>query len=329
MPHSGDDTLPTCDLVSLSEILRTCNIEIVPLSVDDPRAMVETKTLGSSQVCTIESAFPFRARVAVETDRFVLGYLHHANEGSWCHGLPLETGSTFFLFPNETTEFLFAAACRLTLLSFPLAQMQDALKRLACCSGGALPRLHPVCRASNPVARERLRRLHDAVSGPDSDVATRLRTGHRSDAALACAQNLLVAHLAENLSATTQDLPKESRRVHRHFLVVQRTEQFMRNHLRNDIYVREMCAAAGISERGLRYAFDALLGISPNRYLSMLRLCTACKNLAASGASRRSVKSVALSCGLWDLSRFADSYRKLFGELPHNTLLRPPAVAPC
>lgn len=103
----------------------------------------------------------------------------------------------------------------------------------------------------------------------------------------------------------------------------------MRNHLRNDIYVREMCLAAGVSERSLRYAAEGLLGISPKRCLCMLRLCTACRNPASSGANRRSVKSVALTCTLWGLSRFADSCRKVLGELPHNTLMRLPANAPC
>jgi AraC family ethanolamine operon transcriptional activator len=98
----------------------------------------------------------------------------------------------------------------------------------------------------------------------------------------------------------------------------------MRRNLRRDIYITELCNAAGVSERALRYAFDDLLGVSPNRYLSMLRLCTACKNLTLSDASRRSVKSVALSCGLWDLSRFADHYRRVFGERPRDTLMRAP-----
>jgi AraC family ethanolamine operon transcriptional activator len=58
----------------------------------------------------------------------------------------------------------------------------------------------------------------------------------------------------------------------------------------------------------------------------MLRLSTACRSLSLSDASRRSVKSVALSCGLWDLSRFADHYRRVFGELPRDTLMRAPAM---
>ncbi len=58
------------------------------------------------------------------------------------------------------------------------------------------------------------------------------------------------------------------------------------------------------------------------RYLSLLRLCVAYRNLVNADASSRSVKSVALSCGMWDLSRFAEHYRQTFGELPRATLSR-------
>ena len=59
---------------------------------------------------------------------------------------------------------------------------------------------------------------------------------------------------------------------------------YMRANLRRDIYSQELCQAAGASERGLRYAFDDLLGIPPNRYLAMLRLCTAHRSLVTAEA---------------------------------------------
>jgi AraC family ethanolamine operon transcriptional activator len=54
----------------------------------------------------------------------------------------------------------------------------------------------------------------------------------------------------------------------------------------------------------------------------MLRLCAACRALLQADARRRSVKSIALGCGLWDLSRFAGQYRRVFGESPRDTLIR-------
>lgn len=140
----------------------------------------------------------------------------------------------------------------------------------------------------------------------------------------AWARDLVEMHWLAARSARAEDLPRYSRGRRTHYLILQRTEHFMRANLRRDIYINEMCNAAGVSERALRYAFDDLLATSPNRYLSLLRLCTACRSLSLADASRRSVKSVALSCGLWDLSRFADNYRRVFGELPRDTLMRSP-----
>jgi len=127
------------------------------------------------------------------------------------------------------------------------------------------------------------------------------------------------------LGAGAADRPGCSRARRTHYLIAQRAENFMRLNLRRNIYMNEICDAAGVSERGLRYAFEDLFGTSPNRYLSMLRLCAACRSLSMADSSRRSVKAIALSCGLWDLSRFADNYRKVFGELPRDTLMRAPA----
>lgn len=79
--------------------------------------------------------------------------------------LPLTTDSTFILFPGETTEFLFAADSQLPPVSVPCAQVGERLQQLTCCSTGALPRLHRVYRPHDPVARQRLRKLYEAVCG--------------------------------------------------------------------------------------------------------------------------------------------------------------------
>ena len=137
--------------------------------------------------------------------------------------------------------------------------------------------------------------------------------------------SLLHEHVQALLAAGNEDRPGNSRARRTHYLIAQRAENFMRLNLRRYIYMHEICDAAGVSERALRYAFEDLFGTSPNRYLSMLRLCAACRGLSMADSSRKSVKAVALSCGLWDLSRFADNYRRVFGELPRDTLMRAPA----
>lgn len=327
MVTRDDSSLLPCDLVSLSGTLRVCNMEMVLLNANGPRAIIDTVAQGAALFCSAETAFPFRARLTLPSNWCLLGYIHHTDESSWCHGISLTSGTAFTVLPEGNSEFMFGTGTRLTLMMLPLEELQLKSAKLDLRHADAPPRLHPLFQLSDTVAAHRLKVLYESarqrlIQSPPAHENAGLVT-EPIDTAIDI-HALLDAHLAANLSVTADDLPNCSRGRRKHYLIVQRTEQFMRANLRNDIYVNEMCNAAGVSERALRYAFEDLLGISPNRYLSMLRLCTACRSLASSDVSRRSVKSVALSCGLWDLSRFADSYRRVFGELPHDTLMRSP-----
>ncbi|MHB1056960.1 MAG: helix-turn-helix domain-containing protein [Rhodanobacter sp.] len=298
-------------------------MEMVLLNADGPRAIVDTLPLGDAFLCSAESAFSFRARLTLPAEWCLLGYIHHTDESSWCHGISLSTGTAFTVLPDGKSEFMFGAGSKLTLMMLPLQRMREKLAQIDPRPAASPSRPHALFRLNEAGAAQRLENLYQDMkrqvirAPPMDDHDGSAGSGMDVDA-------LLEGHLAASLSVTADDLPNCSRGRRRHYLIVQRTEQFMRANLRNDIYVNEMCNAAEVSERALRYAFEDLLGISPNRYLSMLRLCTACRSLASSDVSRRSVKSVALSCGLWDLSRFADSYRRVFGELPHDTLMRSP-----
>jgi AraC family ethanolamine operon transcriptional activator len=51
----------------------------------------------------------------------------------------------------------------------------------------------------------------------------------------------------------------------------------MRLNLRRNIYMNEICDAAGVSERGLRYAFEDLFGLRP----TVICRCCACALPAA------------------------------------------------
>jgi AraC family ethanolamine operon transcriptional activator len=319
---NGDET-QSFDLISLSGALRVCEMELVLLDARGPHAAVDSRVFSEAIFCSGETDFPFRGRFVLPTDWCMIGHIHRALEGSWCHGTELRSGMSFTVMPEGISEFMLRAGSEVSVVLVPLEQLRRKFAELEPHHGEIPSRLLSLfqlndsevatgLRARFAQIRERLierRGVSDeeALQGQDVDA-------------------LVESHLLAGLSARAEDRPQCTRGRRAHYLIVQRAEQFMRANMRQDIYINEMCNAAGVSERALRYAFDDLLGISPNRYLSMLRLCTACRSLSLSDASRRSVKSVALSCGLWDLSRFADHYRRVFGELPRDTLMRAPSV---
>lgn len=84
--------------------------------------------------------------------------------------------------------------------------------------------------------------------------------------------------------------------------------------------VNEICRDAGVSERTLRYAFIDHYGVPPKTYLRSLRLNSARRQLAASDPRSTGVIDVANRWGFWHMSQFAADYRRLFGELPSQTL---------
>jgi AraC-like DNA-binding protein len=110
--------------------------------------------------------------------------------------------------------------------------------------------------------------------------------------------------------------------------VVRRMLDYLRAHAHEPVYVLDLCAATGVSERPLRDAFLEYFGMGPMRYLKLRRLHHARRTLREGNAD--SVKAVALENGFWELGRFAVQYRQLFGEPPSETLRRGRvSYAPC
>jgi AraC family ethanolamine operon transcriptional activator len=101
-------------------------------------------------------------------------------------------------------------------------------------------------------------------------------------------------------------------------LAVTALEQIERNR-QETISVSALCAHLGVSRRALELAFANLLGVSPGQYLLAYRLNLA-RNILATKGGR--VADSAEIGGFQDGSRFAFQYRRLFGELPSETLER-------
>lgn len=304
--------LGTFDLVNLSGLLRVCEVELVLLDGNGPRAAVHSLVHDEALFCTIKTGFSGRGRFMLPLDWCLIGCIHRTRESaSWCHGAPLTDGSLMTLTPDGISEFVLSADSAITLVMVPFKRLRQKFSELHLGDIGApgLASAHLYLPDDHP-----LRRYYAALE-------TRIEGGYAAMEGLTL-DEVLQHHVRGILDASHFDRAVSGRGRRTHYMILRRAEEFMRMNLRHNIYMNEICDAAGVSERALRYAFDDLLGISPNRYLSMLRLCAACRGLSSADAGRKSVKAIALSCGLWDLSRFAENYRRVFGELPRDTLMR-------
>jgi AraC family ethanolamine operon transcriptional activator len=86
--------------------------------------------------------------------------------------------------------------------------------------------------------------------------------------------------------------------------------------------VRDLCDATGSSVRTLRRAFVEQLGLSPKAYLQAKRLNGVYRELRSTETGGIRVNEVASRWGFWHMGQLASDYRKMFDELPTETLNR-------
>lgn len=104
--------------------------------------------------------------------------------------------------------------------------------------------------------------------------------------------------------------------------VARQAEEYMLAHLHRSLSLLEICEVVGASERTLLYAFRERTGQSPKAYLNALKLNQLRHDLKEADPRVDSVHKLALQWGLAHSGALAADYRRLFGELPHQTIQR-------
>lgn len=107
-------------------------------------------------------------------------------------------------------------------------------------------------------------------------------------------------------------------------VIMRRFEQILQANPDKPLYITDICAAIGVTDRTLRLHCQDHLGMNPQRYLWLRRMHLARRALALADGTVKTVTEIANDHGFGELGRFAVSYRRLYGEAPSVTLRRPP-----
>jgi AraC family ethanolamine operon transcriptional activator len=85
----------------------------------------------------------------------------------------------------------------------------------------------------------------------------------------------------------------------------------------------ELCMYADCSPRSLERTFQKRFGVTPKKYIKLLRLAGVREGLLTFDAqSCESIIELAGIHGFWHMGQFAADYRRVYGELPSETLNR-------
>ena len=102
---------------------------------------------------------------------------------------------------------------------------------------------------------------------------------------------------------------------------VRRAIEFMHANIGQPLTMPAIAEAADVSLRALEMGFRDFKGTTPSAYLRSIRLQAAREDLL-DPSNRQSLRDICLKWGFFHLSRFAATYRTIYGEKPSDTRKR-------
>ncbi len=99
-------------------------------------------------------------------------------------------------------------------------------------------------------------------------------------------------------------------------------KSFLLKSLDENISIERLAQQFGISNKTLENSFNSLFGITPKRFLVLLKLNHAHEDLSRLDLEQTSVSEIAMKWGFTHFGRFSKNYKELFGVLPSETLTK-------
>jgi AraC family transcriptional regulator, ethanolamine operon transcriptional activator len=141
-----------------------------------------------------------------------------------------------------------------------------------------------------------------------------LETQDGRDAMRGRVLNCLLSILVERTDGDAR-LPPPCTRAY----VVDKAIEFIDSKLSEQVTIADICAAVRVCPRTLCYSFEAVLGLTPSRYLLATRLNRVRRDILTHEGGVP-VQYLAARWGICHMGRFARYYRETFGERPSDTM---------
>jgi len=319
IPSAAVTATELSDPTSVGESIQVIAQDVVKLSPGPLRARRIEVRLGDCLVLFHSTNLPVRTRTRLQAG-FVAYTTFGPESVGTVNGLPLGTDRILAAVSGSEVEFIVAAGYESVAFLLPPEmirghavrrrredefRLSHSVKLLTPCSARARE-LYQWGRRLIDIAD----RQPDVFDFPEVQAVAQVELLEKLLATVGSAQQV-----EPSLHELTQQ---------QHSRIVQTAENYALSHTVERIHVTDLCEAAGVSERTLQYAFKELLGMPPMAYLTRLRLHRARQTMRAATHASTTVAKEALRWGFWHFGDFSRAYKEYFGELPSDTLRRPP-----
>jgi AraC-like DNA-binding protein len=303
------------DPVPYQSVILAAEAEIFPTAKGDFRAELTQINLGKLWLQRGSENLPRVYRGTFNADRAPIGFLTKADQPTFQHnGLEVAPGD---IIVNDVRPMhrRTQAPCHWGSLSLSSADFAAMGHAVAGRELAAPPLTHLVRPASAQM--QRLLALHEAAGQLAANASDVLA---RPEVARALEQELIHVMITCLSEGAAVEMSSGARR---HSAVIDRLEDVFAANADRPLYLVELCAATGVSERTLRACCQEHLGMGPVHYLWMRRMHLARRALMRADPVTATVTEIATDLGFWELGRFAVEYREMFGESPSASLRRP------
>jgi len=247
--------------------------------------------------------------------RIAIMFLADAEQATpYRNGMPLSADDLVIHRPGSNNHLRTPGPSRLVMMSLAPEDLAEAAQAITGREATAPSSTHLIRPPPRQLAR--LRSLYGAAQ----ELA---KVAPRAFAHRGVGQSLEQQLIHAMVSCIAGQESDSSRTGGSHARVMNRFEEFLSAHSLEPVYLAEICAAIGASERTLRTCCQEHLGMGPIRYLWLRRMNLAHHALRRADPARATVTDIATEHGFWELGRFSVEYRALFGESPSVSLRRP------
>ena len=303
------------DPILYTAAFRHAEAEVLACAKENFRAKLMQISFDRVYVTSACENVPRVIRSMMNPKRTFISFLADARQPpAYYSGLETPSNS-IAVTAGGSRHFRASDTCRWAMQSLT----QDDLSAASCALLGRELTAEPVTRLvhPDPADMRRLVGLHAAARHLTDAAPDILEQPEVSRALEHELINVMVTCMADSTE------PEARAGWRHHTAIIKRFEELLDANCDRPMYLADICAAVGASERTLEISCEEHLGMGPIRYLLLRRMHLARRALIQADPANTTVTQIATGHGFWELGRFAVSYKRLFGESPSASLHRP------
>ena len=321
-PNNSHSYIPYTRLVTqesdeMSEHINHADIELIQLSRSKSPSSLTMVNFDLLDLQVGDYGASYISNGTTDTERSGLMFKLSMDFSTVCNGYDIDSKDFMSYSKNSEHIALHDGPCKWAYITFKSDHLQDSLIDCLDIDLDTRPGKSTHLQSQKQIYLGSLYRSINEVTeltqtNPEILKDPNILKGMESS--LLNSQALLLANTSSTRTGS-KDSTKKS-----HELIIKESIDFLEANSYEPIHVLNLCNVLNVKLRTLYYAFQEFYGISPIKYLRLVRYAKARRELIDSDPKKTSVSDIAARWHFWHFGRFSVGYKSLYGESPSETL---------